>query len=218
VLSRANSNSIVSGDSDDGDGAAEELILPPAGGDKAAPSRITPMHKAAQERAQRVMVHLTEGKRALETKNYGTAASHFKTLLSLDPRHEEAIQLYKEADAKNRETMGTSYAARARMEEEMRDLHRASELWSLAVELSPTLEILMGAALCFSKINEHSKAREYAQRAVTLSPKPEASLLLAQVYLNAGMGLRAQSTLKTILEKTPSHPEAQRLMREAQKL
>ena len=218
VLSRANSNSIVSGDSDESDDGPDELILPPVGGYRAAPARMDPMHRAAQERAQRVLVHLAEGKRALEAKNYSNAASHLKTVLSLDPRHEEATTLYQEADGKNRETMGASYAARARMEEEMRDLQRASELWSMAAELSPTPEILTGAANCFSRIRNHSKAREYAQRVVQVSGKPEATLLLAQVYINAGMGLRAQSTLKELLEKYPSLPEAQRMLREAQKM
>ena len=218
VLSRANSNSMVMGDSDEEEEAPEGLILPPVGGYRTAPARLDPMHRAAQERAQRVTIHMGEGKRALETKNYSTAASHFKTVLSLDPRHEEASQLYQEADARNRETMGASYAARARMEEEMRDFHRASELWSMAAELSPTFEILAAAAHCFSRLANHGKAREYAQRAVSLYPKNESNLLLAQVYISAGMGLRAQSTLKLILEKTPSHPDALRLMREAQKL
>ncbi|PKN45747.1 MAG: hypothetical protein CVU59_08125, partial [Deltaproteobacteria bacterium HGW-Deltaproteobacteria-17] len=86
VLARANSNSIVSGDSDEGDDGAEELILPPVGGYKSAPARMDPMHRAAQERAQRVLVHLAEGRRALEARNYGNAASHLKTVLSLDPR------------------------------------------------------------------------------------------------------------------------------------
>ncbi len=220
VLSRANSNSIVSGDSDEDEepAAAPSIILPPPGGYKTPPTRMDPLHRAAQERAQRVSVHLSEGKRALEAKNYGTAASHFKTVLSLDPRHEEASRLYQEADGKNRETMGASYAARARMEEEMRDLQRASELWSMAAELSPTVEILGGATQCFSKLLNHAKAREYAQRAVALFPKPETMLLLANVYIAAGMGLRAQTTLKELLEKFPGHAEAQRLMRVAQKM
>jgi curved DNA-binding protein CbpA len=218
VLSRANSNSMVSGDSEDGEEAPPGIVLPPPGGYRTPPSRLDPIHRAAQERAQRVSVHLAEGRRALDTKNYGTAASHFKTALSLDPKHEEASRLYQEADAKNRETMGTSFAARARMEEEMRDLQRASELWGMAAEMHPTSEILMAAAQCFSKINNHAKAREYAQRAAQGASRPEAGLVLARVYLAAGMGLRAQSTLKELAEKFPGNPEVQRMLREAQKM
>lgn len=218
VLSRANSNSILSGDSEDSEEAPPGIVLPPPGGYRTPPTRLDPLQRAAQERAQRVTVHLTEGRRALETKNYGTAASHFKTALSLDPKHEEASRLYQEADAKNRETMGSSFAARARMEEEMRDLQRASELWAMAVDLHPTAEILLAAAQCFSRLHNHAKAREYAQRAMQGSSRPEAGVVLAQVYMAAGMGLRAQSTLKELLEKFPGHPEAQRLLREAQKM
>ena len=218
VLSRANSNSMVSGDSEDSEEAPPGIVLPPPGGYRTPPTRLDPLQRAAQERAQRVTVHLTEGRRALETKNYGTAASHFKTALSLDPKHEEASRLYQEADAKNRETMGTSFAARARMEEEMRDLQRASELWAMAADLHPTAEILMAAAQCFSRLQNHAKAREYAQRAAQGATRPEAGLVLARVYMAAGMGLRAQSTLKDLQEKFPGHPEVQRLQREAQKM
>lgn len=218
VLSRTNSNSMVSGDSEDSEEAPPGIVLPPPGGYKTPPTRLDPLQRAAQERAQRVSVHLAEGRRALESKNYGTAASHFKTVLSLDPKHEEASRLYQEADAMNRETLGTSFAARARMEEEMRDLQRASELWAMAAEMHPTLEILLAAAQCFSKLNNHAKAREYAQRAAQGATRPEAGLVLARVYLAAGMGLRAQSTLKELAEKFPGNPEVQRLQREAQKM
>ncbi len=221
ILARSESSSMVSGDDSSEDDEASPVIPPPPGGYRTPPVRppaTDALHRMAQEKLQRIQTHLAEGKRALSTQSYGTAASHFKLVLSLDPDHEEASRLYREAEAKNRDFLGNSYAARARMEDEMGDHQKSADLWELAVENLPTLENVMSAAAAFLKIGNHLKARQYAQQAVQLSDKPEPAILLAQVYLAAGMALRAQSTLQALLEKHPRHPVATRLLREAEKL
>lgn len=220
VLARTESKSMVSGDSSSEETESESIVLPPSGGYKTPPVRFPGndvLHRMASEKLQRIQTHFAEGKRALTTQNYGTAASHFKLVLSLDPQHEEAARLYKEAETKNRDFLGNSYAARARMEDEMGAYEKAAELWDFALEYQPTLENFMAAATVFIKIRNYVKARQYAQQAVALSDKPEPAILLAQVYLAAGMALRAQSTLKKLLEKYPRHPVATRLLREAEK-
>lgn len=224
ILARTESNSIVSEESSgsgESEGKNESIILPPPGGYKTPPERLgahSLLHRMAAEKLQRIQTHLTEGKRAFTSQNYGTAASHFKLVLSLDPQHEEAARLYKEAESKKREELGNSYAARACMEDEMGDYEKAAELWELAVENLPEINNLMAAASAFMKIRNYTKARQYAQQAVEISGKPEPFILLAQVYLAAGMALRAQSTLRALLEKYPRHPAASRLLREAEKL
>src|SRR3972149_3282711 len=55
-------------------------------------------------------------------------------------------------------------------------------------------------------------ALEPLERAVTASPDPEATLLLARLYDQRDRSDRAIAHLHRLLERDPSHPEATRLL------
>lgn len=72
--------------------------------------------------------------------------------------------------------------------------------------------LLTGFALAAIHAGRPNEALEPLERAVTVSPDPEATLLLARLYDQRDRSDRAIAHLRRLLERDPSHPEATRLL------
>lgn len=72
--------------------------------------------------------------------------------------------------------------------------------------------LLTGFALAAIHAGRPDEALEPLERAVTVSPDPEATLLLARLYDQRDRSDRAIAHLRRLLERDPSHPEATRLL------
>jgi Flp pilus assembly protein TadD len=72
----------------------------------------------------------------------------------------------------------------------------------------------MGAARCALDASDSRAATTWAVRAVELNPEDTgARMMLARLFVSAGMKARARTELTTLLKVTPDHKEAKALLR-----
>jgi tetratricopeptide (TPR) repeat protein len=171
-----------------------------------------------KERIAKAKAHLVQGKKCQSENNCSGAASHFNMALSLDPKNPEIIKLQRVTEIESNKKMSDQYINRAKMEEDLNNFEKAARLFALATEVTKDVNILISAARCFSKIEDHHKAKEFALRAVEqCGDSPKGELCLATIYFNAAMFNRAKTIIVKVLNENPDNKEAKSLEKQIQR-
>ncbi|MBN2723552.1 MAG: tetratricopeptide repeat protein [Deltaproteobacteria bacterium] len=177
--------------------------------------RVKFFSEGIKERLKKAQIHFEEGKKQLEYENFPGAASHFNLALTFDPQNEEYKKWHKDASKKASAVISTSYIARGKMEEEMGNYEKASNLYKLAAEALPENETVLKTVSCLLKMRDYSGAKDLLNKILATDPENiSAKIYLVKVYIGAGLFNRANSTIREVLTTVPYNREAQRLQKE----
>ena len=145
------------------------------------------------------------------------AANCVRLALALAPDRADLKQRYAALSQRVAASLAGSYEKQARYEERAGKWEAAALAWSRVSDGRPEMAAPARAAgeAWLRAGQQLRQAQRYAQRAVDLEPKGVANLvLLARVYLAAGLPKNARGQLQRAQALDASHPDVQELFKE----
>ena len=138
-----------------------------------------------------------------------------KAARELDPNRKEISGKLIELEKDQARARASSALASAQDREEKRRFSEAVTAYAAALQNDPkSFVAAAGAARCAMEAKDPRAAVTWAARAVELNPDDAPSrLLLARLFVEAGMKARARTELSTLLQRNPDHREAKALLR-----
>ncbi len=138
-----------------------------------------------------------------------------KAARELDPNRKEISGKLIELERDQSRARAGSALASAQDREEKRRFSEAVTAYAAALQNDPrSFVAAAGAARCAMEAKDPRAAVTWAARAVELNPDDAPSrLLLARLFVEAGMKARARTELSTLLQRNPDHREAKALLR-----
>jgi curved DNA-binding protein CbpA len=142
------------------------------------------------------------------------AIAALKTARELDPNRKEIAQRLMELEREQAKARAQSALISAREKEEAAQWSLGLAAYSAAFQMEKSGIAAMGAARCSFQNGELQAASSWASRAVEVNPADrEARFLLARVFIQLNMKVRAKGELTQILEKNPGDKEAKALLK-----
>ncbi len=217
-------------DSDPSAPAPEKKVAseppPPSSGDSKVrrDSAITGLRKSL--RAARtvtgggdaVIEHIKRAKAAEQAGDLLGAAGALQSALALDPERPEIQQQYDRVSKAVSRSLAENYEKQARYEEKMGKWQAAALSWARVADGRPEdANAARSAAEALLKAGgDLHRAQKYAQHAVDLLPADPAQLVvLARVFLAAGLRLNAKRELEKAVKLDPRDEMIRNLLNEA---
>ncbi len=169
--------------------------------------------RSAEDRTERL---IADADRAERSGNFTGAAEALRIAAAWRPDDEALSKRADELRARALDRKAPKYEARARYAEETEHWEEAALCWMKVCEVRPRdgAAARSAARSLLEARGDLKEAALYAKRAIELDPGDvDAHLLLARVYLAAGMPASARPALQTVLELAPGHPKATELQR-----
>ena len=156
-----------------------------------------------------------EGLEAAEKGERTQAIFALKAARELDPNRKEIAARLFELEGDQARARAGSALASAQEREEKRRFKEAVTAYAAALQNDPSSFVAAsGAARCSMEAGDPRSAVTWAARAVELNPEDApARLMLARLFVAAGMKARARTELQALLSRTPDHKEAKALLR-----
>jgi curved DNA-binding protein CbpA len=163
---------------------------------------------AARKLYEEALEHALNGERT-------QAIFALKAARELDPNRKEIASKLMELEREQARARANSALASGREREEKKRFAEAVTAYAAAFQNDPTsFQAAMGAARCALDASDSRAATTWAVRAVELSPEDTgARMMLARLFVSAGMKARARTELTTLLKLNPDHKEAKALLR-----
>jgi len=138
-----------------------------------------------------------------------------KAAHELDPNRKEIAGRLMDLERDQARARAGSALASAQEREEKRRFKEAMAAYAAALQNDPASFVAAsGAARCAMEAGDPRSAVTWAARAVELNPADAPTrLMLARLFVAAGMKARARTELTALLSKTPDHKEAKALLR-----
>lgn len=188
-----------------------------------APKRATnssPMHPAAQpsprvdDREARLSRLLGEGEEAQKRGDFEKALEHFRNALVIAKDDDSIENRVNAVDQLLKAQKTSSYIEKARDAMREGKAEIAATMWEKAWEGRRTdAALLVNAAEVLAKYgNNRGKAKELAQRALAVDPNAvKAHVVLAQVFITAGLKASARGAIDSIARLDPENPALKEL-------
>ncbi|MFO0629224.1 MAG: DnaJ domain-containing protein [Polyangiales bacterium] len=184
------------------------------GGAKAAPTP-QPMHPPApppprvDDREARLSRILGDGEEAQKRGDFEKALEHFRNALQIAKDDDSIQNRVNAVDQLLKAQKTGAYIEKARDAMREGKAEIAASMWEKAWEGRPTdAALLVNAAEVLAKYgNNRGKAKELAQRALAVDPKAvKAHIVLAQVFIAAGLKASARGAIESIARLDPENP------------
>lgn len=173
-----------------------------------------PAAPRGDDREARLSRFIGDGEEAQKRGDFEKALEHFRNALVI-AKDDDSIQHRVNAVdqlLKAQKTSGYIEKARDAMREGKAEI--AATMWEKAWEGRPTdAALLVNAAEVLAKYgNNRGKAKELAQRALAVDPKAvKAHVVLAQVFITAGLKASARGAIDSIARLDPENPALKEL-------
>lgn len=161
--------------------------------------------------------HLSHARRAEQAGELAAAAGHLRTAVMMAPDRPELEDAHSRVSGLLAAQLASDYEARARYEQKNGKWAAAALSWAKVVEGRPDdPEAARAAAGALVEAGgDMHKAKELAQKAVDLKPDAVDSLVvLARVYITAGLGLNARRVLERASKLDPGDEMVENLLRD----
>ncbi len=168
--------------------------------------------------SDRLLAHLKQAKDAESAGDLLGAAGALQSALALEPERKEIQEQYERVSKAVTRSLADNYEKQARYEEKMGKWAAAALSWERVAEGRPEDEYAAhSAAEALLKAGgDLHKAQRYAQRAADLQPSRVTNVvLLARVYLAAGLRLNARRELEKAVKLDPHDEMISNLLHEA---
>lgn len=166
----------------------------------------------------RVEKHLNDSKEAEASGDLVGAVNALRLGLALAPDREDLQQEHKRLRGALAKELSATYEKQARYEEDNGLWAAASRSWVKVSDGRPTDGRPLrraAAAMLKAKNADLKEAKQLAQKSVDLEPRSaRARLILAQVFLAAGMQANAQRELEAAAKLDPRDEVVKTLLRE----
>lgn len=162
---------------------------------------------------------LTEARRFERDGDLVEAANRLRLAIALAPEREDVEREYERVRGRLAVSLADDYAKQAAYEESREQWSAAALSWAMVADGRPDdPEPPRRAAVCLLKAkSDLHQARAYAEEAVVLAPSSaEARVVLARVFLEAGMRLNARRELAVASTLDPSNQEVANLILECE--
>ena len=161
--------------------------------------------------------HVAQARRAEEAGNLAEAAGHLRTAVLMAPDRPELEEEHRRVNAMLAKDLASDYEEKARYEQKNGKWAAAALSWAKVVEGRPDDA---EAARCAARALVEARgdmhhAKELAQKAVDLDPDAVENLVvLARVYIAAGLELNARRVLERASKLDPRHEMVENLLRD----
>jgi curved DNA-binding protein CbpA len=168
--------------------------------------------------SDKLIAYLKQAKHAETAGDLMGAASALQSAMALDPESREIQEQYERVSKAVTRSLADNYEKQARYEEKMGKWAAAALSWERVVDGRPEdFRAAHAAAEALLKASgDMHKAQHHAQRAVDLRPSDVSNVvLLARVYLAAGLRLNARRELEKAVKLDPHDEMIKNLLSEA---
>lgn len=161
------------------------------------------------------------GRRALEAKDFVSAANAFKLAMELDPENSGYKVAYESAEREAKQYLGNYYFNRGKYELDIGNFEQALLSFKRAVELmpeQPQYNYYMAKAIFLSDGNLY-EAKKYLTKAIELKPNTsQFHALLARVYFKANLYRNAKREIEIAMSLEPYNEEYKELLLQIKKM
>jgi len=166
------------------------------------------------DRAER---HIEDARQAEAEGDLAAAAAALRMAIALDSSRTEAREQYKRINSKLRFQLLDIHREQAKYEEENKMWAAASISWAKVTDAAPDDPVAprRAAHALMAAGGDLRKARDFALRSLELAPDSlEARLLLARIYIGAGMDRSAAKELDEAAKLDPGHEMVKNLRKQ----
>ncbi|MFO0679155.1 MAG: tetratricopeptide repeat protein [Polyangiaceae bacterium] len=178
------------------------------------PGAPDPFARQRHQKAQSAKAHYEAGNVAAENGDFATASREYKMSLAIaeDPVVRRA---FDDVDKKARTQTAEDSWKKGVAAERAQQLDDAILHYAKAFDAVPSATVAARAATMLHKSGKDIKrATRFAEQAVQLEPQTTAHrVMLAQIYLDAGLRRRAEGELERALQIDPKDAAAKKLLR-----
>ncbi|HSQ66079.1 MAG TPA: DnaJ domain-containing protein [Polyangiaceae bacterium] len=164
--------------------------------------------------------HVAHAEKAVASKDWVAATSAYRLALQVNPDDPELLRALAEAQYEANQVLAEAYRKQASYEEKCGKLEEAARSWERVARALPEEPAAHGrAALCLLKAGTDLRnAATLAQRAIALDPDAvKYRLVLAEIYLAAGLTLNAKRELEAAARLAPEDANIEALLKKAAK-
>jgi curved DNA-binding protein CbpA len=175
-------------------------------------------HNPHVARKKRAGQFYNQGQRQLDAGEYLAAAASLKLAMSFDPESVDYRKRYEEAVDHSRGATAEGHFKRALFEESVGRYEAACHAYVRAADLFPRATYLQKAGQALLRLHDLIKAKDYATKAVQADQTDvDARLVLAEVYLAAGLKRNALREAEQALKLAPDRSDAKELLKKAKR-
>lgn len=168
----------------------------------------------ALQRKQKGQRFYEQGLKQLEEGKSLAATASLKLALSFDPENPEILAAHERAFGESAHIAAENAFKRAMFEESVGRSDVAARYYRQAADCAPKRTYLFKAAELLKKSGELVDAKHYASEGVRLSPADiELRLLLAEIFIAAGLWLNARREVEAVLAIDKKHEAARELLK-----
>ncbi len=157
-------------------------------------------------REQMAKEHIGHAEAAVARKDWVAATNAYRLALQVNPDNPDLIRALADAQYEANQILAEAYRKQASYEEKSGRLEEAARSWErVAKALPDEANAHAKAALCWLKAGAELRlASTLAQRAITIAPDViKYRLILAEIYLAAGLTLNAKRELEAAQRLAP---------------
>ena len=162
--------------------------------------------------------HVAHAEKSVASKDWVAATSAYRLALQVNPDDPELRRALAEAQYEANQVLAEAYRKQASYEEKSGKLEEAARSWERVARALPDEPAAHGsAALCLLRAGTDLRnAAVLAQRAIALDPGAvKYRLVLAEIYLTAGLTLNAKRELEAAARLAPGDASIEALLKKA---
>ena len=197
--------------------ASPAVSSPERGGAVKALARALQAVSRGQPRTDRAALLIADAAKAEQGGNVAGAAEALRIAAAWRPQDEELARKAEALRLRALDQKVPAYQQRARYAERNESWEEAALCWMKVCEVRPRdMRAALSAARALTEARgDLREAALYARRATELEPtNPQTHLVLAEIYIAAGMPASASPALQTVLQLAPGDRRAKELLEE----